>query len=237
MCCWIVCAPCVASASEKFTCAATPPWQQESPGAWPHSQGDPTHSSARLEPPPTFRALLARAADSPDLHRAIEVVTAVGKGFLTRRLMRTEKLQHLKQTVLDTTQLLQSVQRESRMKNGILSSQDVTLETRLNAQLRAALTDIHEIFHGAPGSVRARILHRDRELQKERRLRELEKAKGQLNKGPASQRPLERSRQQTKPVASRPTKPATANQQKVVRGRSGEGRPKTGISRMRNFVY
>ncbi|CAM9310909.1 unnamed protein product, partial [Lampetra fluviatilis] len=185
------------SASEKFTCAATPPWQQESPGAWPHSQGDPTHSSARLEPPPTFRALLARAADSPDLHRAIEVVTAVGKGFLTRRLMRTEKLQHLKQTVLDTTQLLQSVQRESRMKNGILSSQDVTLETRLNAQLRAALTDIHEIFHGAPGSMRARILHRDRELQKERRLRELEKAKGQLNKGPASQRPLERSRQQT----------------------------------------
>ncbi|XP_032817114.2 centriolar coiled-coil protein of 110 kDa [Petromyzon marinus] len=226
------------SASGKVTCAATPPWKQESLSAWPHSQGGPTHSSARLEPPPTFRALLARAADSPGLRRAIEVVTAVGKGFLTRRLMRTEKLQHLKQTVLDTTQLLQSVQRESRMKNGILSSQDATLETRLNAQLRAALTEIHEIFHGAAGSVRARILHRDRELQKERRLRELEKGKGQLSKGPASQRPpLERSRQQTKPVVSRPTKPATANQQKVVRGRSGERRPNTGISRMRNFVY
>ncbi|XP_067226036.1 centriolar coiled-coil protein of 110 kDa isoform X4 [Chanodichthys erythropterus] len=66
-------------------------------------------------------------------------LTAAARGFLTRRLLQTEKITHLRKTV----------------------------------QLRAALHDVHQIFFVWPLRDRLRLLQQDREIRRERTLREM----------------------------------------------------------------
>ncbi|KAK9966015.1 hypothetical protein ABG768_005068 [Culter alburnus] len=102
-------------------------------------------------------------------------LTAAARGFLTRRLLQTEKITHLRKTVQDSRAFIRSFQTDSQQKRASVSHQDLTLQQRVTAQLRAALHDVHQIFFVWPLRDRLRLLQQDREIRRERTLREMEK--------------------------------------------------------------
>ncbi|TNN85502.1 Centriolar coiled-coil protein [Liparis tanakae] len=105
--------------------------------------------------------------------RAVCRIGAIIRGFLTRRLLKTEKVKHLRQTIKDTQEFIRSFQTEAPQKRGPCSAQDRSLQERVRAQLRAALYDIHDIFFEKPLWDRLPLLQQDRELRAERKLRDL----------------------------------------------------------------
>ncbi|XP_034045989.1 centriolar coiled-coil protein of 110 kDa-like [Thalassophryne amazonica] len=83
---------------------------------------------------------------TPEQQRAFCRICAIARGFLTRRLLKTEKVKQLRQTVVD----IRSSSAHSRMK---LCRKKVSClhktshcKRRVRAQLRVALYDIHDIF-------------------------------------------------------------------------------------------
>ncbi|XP_051771029.1 centriolar coiled-coil protein of 110 kDa isoform X3 [Ctenopharyngodon idella] len=102
-------------------------------------------------------------------------LTAVARGFLTRRLLQTEKITHLRKTVQDSRAFIRSFQTDSQQRRASVSHQDLTLQQRVTAQLQAALHNIHQIFFVWPLRDRLRLLQQDREIRRERTLREMEK--------------------------------------------------------------
>uniref|UniRef100_A0A8D0G6K2 Uncharacterized protein n=1 Tax=Sphenodon punctatus TaxID=8508 RepID=A0A8D0G6K2_SPHPU len=95
-------------------------------------------------------------------------ITAVVKGFLTHRLLQTEKVKYLRQTVKDTMEFIKNFQSEAPLKRGAVSAQDASLQERVIAQLRVALYDIHDVFFVMEVSKRMNILRHDREVRKEK---------------------------------------------------------------------
>ncbi|MBZ3886053.1 Centriolar coiled-coil protein of 110 kDa [Sciurus carolinensis] len=110
---------------------------------------------------------------NPEVQAKFNRITALAKGFLTRRLMQTDKLKQLRQTVKDTMEFIRSFQSEAPLKRGIVSAQDASLQERVFAQLRAALYGIHDIFFVMDAAERMSILHHDREVRKEKMLRQM----------------------------------------------------------------
>ncbi|NWV40432.1 CP110 protein, partial [Grantiella picta] len=134
---------------------------------------------------------------SPEIQMKFDKITAVAKGFLTRRLLQTEKLKHLKQTVKDTLEFIKNFQSEAPLKKGSVSAQDASLHERVMAQLRAALYDIHDIFFTMEASERMNILRHDREVRKEKMLRQMDKVKSPRERVPlstATQKSLDRKK-------------------------------------------
>ncbi|KAJ8363092.1 hypothetical protein SKAU_G00119230 [Synaphobranchus kaupii] len=134
----------------------------------------------------------------PELQGALCCLSAVARGFLTRRLLKTEKLKNLRQTVLDTQEFIHSFQTEAPLKRGPLSVQDISLQERLRAQLRAALYDVHDVFFVMPLGERLALLQQDRELRAERKLREMNKGRSPRERAvlsAATQRSLDRRKQ------------------------------------------
>ncbi|XP_053298908.1 centriolar coiled-coil protein of 110 kDa [Pleuronectes platessa] len=161
---------------------------ERSPG---HSRGFPSPVSPSVctpsvQPPvylwgPTWAASKPRARLSRILTAEQQMafcrIGAITRGFLTRRLLRTEKVKHLRQTIVDTQEFIRSFKTEAPQKRCTLSAQDLSLQERVRAQLRAALYDIHDIFFEMPLGDRLALLQLDRELRAERKLRDLEKTK------------------------------------------------------------
>ncbi|NXP17166.1 CP110 protein, partial [Scytalopus superciliaris] len=134
---------------------------------------------------------------SPEIQMKFDKITAVAKGFLTRRLLQTEKLKHLKQTVKDTVEFIKNFQSEAPLKRGNVSAQDASLHERVMAQLRAALYDIHDIFFTMDASERMNILRHDREVRKEKMLRQMDKVKSpreRVTLSTATQKSLDRKK-------------------------------------------
>ncbi|XP_068062988.1 centriolar coiled-coil protein of 110 kDa [Anomalospiza imberbis] len=134
---------------------------------------------------------------SPEIQMKFDKITAVAKGFLTRRLLQTEKLKHLKQTVKDTLEFIKTFQSEAPLKRGSVSAQDASLHERVMAQLRAALYDIHDIFFTMGASERMNILRHDREVRKEKMLRQMDKVKSpreRVTLSTATQKSLDRKK-------------------------------------------
>ncbi|KAG8513497.1 Centriolar coiled-coil protein of 110 kDa [Galemys pyrenaicus] len=132
---------------------------------------------------------------SPEVQAKFNKITAVAKGFLTRRLMQTDKLKQLRQTVKDTMEFIRSFQSEAPLKRGAVSAQDASLQERVLAQLRAALYGIHDIFFVMDASERMSILHHDREVRKEKMLRQMDKMKSpRVALSAATQKSLDRKK-------------------------------------------
>ncbi|NWT63911.1 CP110 protein, partial [Prunella himalayana] len=134
---------------------------------------------------------------SPEIQMKFDKITAVAKGFLTRRLLQTEKLKHLKQTVNDTLDFIRNFQSEAPLKRGSVSAQDACLHERVIVQLRAALFDIHDIFFTMDASQRMNILRHDREVRKEKMLRQMDKVKSpreRMTLSKATQKTLDRKK-------------------------------------------
>jgi len=132
---------------------------------------------------------------SPEVQTKFNKITAVAKGFLTRRLMQTDKLKQLRQTVKDTMEFIRSFQSEAPLKRGVVSAQDASLQERVLAQLRAALYGIHDIFFVMDAAERMSILHHDREVRKEKMLRQMDKMKSpRVALSAATQKSLDRKK-------------------------------------------
>ncbi|XP_015101431.2 centriolar coiled-coil protein of 110 kDa isoform X1 [Vicugna pacos] len=132
---------------------------------------------------------------SPEVQAKFNKITAVAKGFLTRRLMQTDKLKQLRQTVKDTMEFIRSFQSEAPLKRGVVSAQDASLQERVLAQLRAALYGIHDIFFVMGAAERMSILHHDREARKEKMLRQMDKVRSpRVALSAATQKSLDRKK-------------------------------------------
>nr|XP_048316200.1 centriolar coiled-coil protein of 110 kDa isoform X2 [Myodes glareolus] len=132
---------------------------------------------------------------SPETQAKFNKITAVAKGFLTRKLMQTDKLKQLRQTVKDTMEFIRSFQSEAPLKRGVVSAQDASLQERVLAQLRAALYGIHDIFFVMDAAERMSILHHDREARKEKLLRQMGKMRSpRVALSAATQKSLDRKK-------------------------------------------
>ncbi|KAK1799215.1 hypothetical protein P4O66_007468 [Electrophorus voltai] len=120
----------------------------------------------------------------------------------------------------DTQEFISTFHTEAPQKKSNLSNQDVSLQERVRAQLRAALFDIHDIFFAITMDERLALLAQDRELRAERKLREMEKAKGPKEKmilSAVTQKVLDRKKQrvgespvQTRRAQQKPKSPLTS---------------------------
>ncbi|XP_041838774.1 uncharacterized protein si:ch73-100l22.3 isoform X2 [Melanotaenia boesemani] len=126
------------------------------------------------------------------------LLSAVVKGFLTRRLLRTERVVQLVRTIRDTQQFLQALQQQSTIKGEFCSRQDVFLQERVTLQLRAARYEVYDIFFSLSAGERMRLISWDRELVRERELRRqnghTDPPRGKSSLSAATQKSLERKR-------------------------------------------
>ncbi|KFV94636.1 Centriolar coiled-coil protein of 110 kDa [Eurypyga helias] len=169
---------------------------------------------------------------SPEIQMKFDKITAVAKGFLTRRLLQTEKLKHLKQTVKDTMEFIKNFQSEAPLKRGSVSAQDASLHERVMAQLRAALYDIHDIFFTMEASERMNILHHDREVRKEKMLRQMDKVKSPRERATlstATQKSLDRKKYMKASEMGMPSKKIIIKQKtpesRVLQPNQGQNAP------------
>uniref|UniRef100_A0A146YS26 Uncharacterized LOC105915744 n=1 Tax=Fundulus heteroclitus TaxID=8078 RepID=A0A146YS26_FUNHE len=108
---------------------------------------------------------------SPLSQRCRPLLAAAVKGFLTRRLLRTERVAQLVRTIRDTQQFLQAFQQRGTGRGERWSRQDVLLQERVALQLRAARYEVYDIFFSLSAREQTQLIRRDRELAGERRLR------------------------------------------------------------------
>ncbi|KFQ17863.1 Centriolar coiled-coil protein of 110 kDa [Merops nubicus] len=169
---------------------------------------------------------------SPEIKMKFDKITAVAKGFLTRRLLQTEKLKHLKQTVKDTMEFIKNFQSEAPLKRGSVSAQDASLHERVMAQLRAALYDIHDIFFTMEASERMNILRHDREVRKEKMLRQMDKVKSpreRVTLSTATQKSLDRKKYMKASEMGMPSKKIIIKQKnpesRVLQPNQGQNAP------------
>ncbi|XP_030645521.1 centriolar coiled-coil protein of 110 kDa [Chanos chanos] len=176
--------------------------------------------------------------------RALCRIGAIVRGFLTRRLLKTEKVKHLRQTVQDTQEFIRSFQNEAPQKRCSVSPQDLSLQERVRAQLRAALFDVHDIFFEMPLVEQLALLQQDRELRTERKLREMEKARSPKDKvtlSAATQKSLDRKKQrvsqspgQTRRVQQKPKSPPT---NRILQPSQGQNAPVPGHLLRQGSLY
>ena len=100
--------------------------------------------------------------------RAWTKLTAIGKGFLTRQLLKTEKVQMLKMTIKETVSCAVQLHLESE---GPPSKEDLQLHSRLLAQIESACHDIHDTFFRLGVSEKMSILESNRLALREKMFR------------------------------------------------------------------
>ncbi|GFR92743.1 centriolar coiled-coil protein of 110 kDa [Elysia marginata] len=99
---------------------------------------------------------------TPEMQAKFAKVSAVAKGFLTRCLLQSDKVQELVKTIKDTREFAFKFQTETPVKKGVFTPQDRSLLERIVAQLQAALLDVHEIFFEIPCGERMALIEQTR---------------------------------------------------------------------------
>ncbi|KAF1394850.1 hypothetical protein PFLUV_G00005420 [Perca fluviatilis] len=153
-------------------------------------------SSSRLGDTLTISTL--SQPSSPLSGRCRPLLLAAVKGFLARRLLKTERVAQLVRTIGDTHQFLQALQQQSPGRGKFCSRQDLLLQERVTLQLRAARYEVHDIFFSLSAGERMQLINWDRELARERELRRQSghtgNPRGKSSLSTATQKSLERKR-------------------------------------------
>ncbi|XP_062244485.1 uncharacterized protein cp110 [Platichthys flesus] len=126
-------------------------------------------SASRLGDTLTFSTLSQPSSSQSEHYR--HLLSAAVKGYLTRRLLRTEKVAQLVRTIRDTRQFLLAFQLQNPNRGESFRRQDLLLQERVSLQLRAALYGIHDIFFVLSAGERMQYISLDRGLTRERELR------------------------------------------------------------------
>ncbi|KAB0792740.1 hypothetical protein PPYR_14699 [Photinus pyralis] len=128
--------------------------------------GDTPHNTRK--PPSCARELFV---NSPNIERrlreerAATILTSAARGYLVRRLKRTERVKVLIQTIGDT--LLCAMSLHSEQTDAIQLS-DVELHRRLIQQISAACYEFHDIFFNLSTKEQMEIINLDRQRIKEK---------------------------------------------------------------------
>ncbi|KAI5616648.1 centriolar coiled-coil protein of 110 kDa-like isoform X3 [Silurus asotus] len=153
----------------------------------------------------------------PLCHRPL--VAAAVKGYLTRRLLRTERVAQLIRTIKDTQLFLQSFQPPTPGREHC-SKQDRVLQERVTLQLRSARYELYDLFTMCPAE-RMQMISWDRQRIREREFRSKEitelqgKLKGKGSLSAATRKALERKRtMMLQKKAAERTKPAVGAEER-----------------------
>ncbi|KAJ8362834.1 hypothetical protein SKAU_G00116650 [Synaphobranchus kaupii] len=126
------------------------------------------------------------------------LVAAAVKGYLTRRLLRTERLAQLLRTVKDTQQFLQTLPTQTPCRGELGGRQDLLLQERVLMQLRSARYEIHDIMFGFSPAEHMQIISWDRQLLRKRDMKRKEsgrtQSRGRGSLSAATVKALERKR-------------------------------------------
>ncbi|XP_060939506.1 uncharacterized protein si:ch73-100l22.3 [Limanda limanda] len=117
----------------------------------------------------TYTTLSQPSSSQSEHYR--HLLSAAVKGYLTRRLLRTERVAQLVRTIRDTRQFLLAFQLQNPNRGELSSRQDLLLQERVTLQLRAALYGVHDIFFVLSAGERMQYISLDRDLTRERELR------------------------------------------------------------------
>lgn len=93
---------------------------------------------------------------------------AMVKGYLTRRLMKTETVMNKIATIRDTTQLLTSYRNPTNKK---ITTEDVNFHKRLMIQLHSSCLQLYDIFFNYSKSSQMSLIRRSREAILDRHYR------------------------------------------------------------------
>ncbi|XP_054160340.1 uncharacterized protein LOC128958501 [Oppia nitens] len=114
-----------------------------------------SQSESQLSSIQSLRGLSERTKQS--LHR----LPALVKGYLTRRLMKTEKVLQIIETIKETTQLLTTYRNLST--NRKITAEDISLHKRLIIQLENSCHDFYDIFFNYPKSAQMALISQSRQ--------------------------------------------------------------------------
>ncbi|XP_022237046.1 uncharacterized protein LOC106476563 [Limulus polyphemus] len=95
---------------------------------------------------PSSVAEIPPEALDPAMKSKFDHLTAAAKGFLTRLLMKSDRVQGVIQTIKDTLECALKFHQETPIKKGYVTLQDAELHKRLLTQLTAACYELHSIF-------------------------------------------------------------------------------------------
>nr|XP_021335607.1 uncharacterized protein si:ch73-100l22.3 isoform X2 [Danio rerio] len=143
-------------------------------------------AASRLEDTPTSILASSVCTHTELTDAQVLCLAAVVKGFLTRRLLRTERVSHIIRTIKDTQMFLQSFQSSVSCRN------DVMLQERVTLQLRSARLELHQLMFISSSCEQMQMIRQDRELRRERRTHT--HPKGKLSLSDATRKALERKK-------------------------------------------
>ncbi|KAG1680895.1 Centriolar coiled-coil protein [Nymphon striatum] len=83
---------------------------------------------------------------NPEVKKKFDKLSALVKGHLTRKLMKTDQVQNQIQTIKDTLKFALEFQSETPIKNNMISAEDVALHRRLISQVTDACYQLHNLF-------------------------------------------------------------------------------------------
>ncbi|XP_043188379.1 nascent polypeptide-associated complex subunit alpha, muscle-specific form-like [Amphibalanus amphitrite] len=151
------------SAYERYEAQpSTPPARERPPR--PASDPVPTPVARRLAASPGLAehpVCVPPEALAPGMEARYARVTAAARGFLTRRLMRTEKVQSLIAAVKESMVCALRLQREVDLTKQI-TKQDLELHERLFNQVRGACYSLHQLCIASTPQQRLAVIAADR---------------------------------------------------------------------------
>ncbi|TRY62826.1 hypothetical protein TCAL_16556 [Tigriopus californicus] len=133
----------------------------------------------------------AKALDS-EMHVKYCKLSALAKGFLVRRLLKTAKVQAIIESMKDTMNMALELHREARAGNRSVTAQDLDLHRRLLQQLNKDYHNLYDVFFNLSTSDKLGIISSDRAMRNSQKRRS--KA-DQRRVSAVTQAKLERKRQ------------------------------------------
>ncbi|XP_058813106.1 centriolar coiled-coil protein of 110 kDa isoform X2 [Topomyia yanbarensis] len=111
-----------------------------------------------------FRKLDDRLNDQSRVyHHAASLINAYARGYLTRRLFQTERVQKVVEIIRDTLLFILDMHHENPTTRRIRSPADIQLKRTLVHQLTSACNQLHRIFIESTVKQRMEIICEDRE--------------------------------------------------------------------------
>ncbi|XP_052869884.1 uncharacterized protein LOC128275431 [Anopheles cruzii] len=98
------------------------------------------------------------------LLRAATIINAYARGYLTRRLFRTQKIQSIKQTIVDSLCFILNSRNESSVKSDPMA---VSLRRKAFQRVALCLDNLHDIFVNYTSQKRLQMIQRDRYLKQQ----------------------------------------------------------------------
>ncbi|GFW94952.1 uncharacterized protein TNCV_1464502 [Trichonephila clavipes] len=111
----------------------------------------------------------------PNLLKKFEKLPAFVKGYLTRRLFKTERVQGLIKTLQDTAVLIGKLSEELTAKGDSVSEHDVDFHRQLIVQLMTTFHNVYDIFCTISIKEQMQIISESRNLERKKKAAEISK--------------------------------------------------------------